>query len=99
MVKKTAGRERECRMYPAESRRISLEENFAPDRVPQGIDSRGGFILLKEERTSPSAKDSAIDLYTYPVETRISFDYSDIEGDGEMKAGYYYGVKNVKEGG
>jgi hypothetical protein len=67
---------------------------FQPDAVPHGIDGRGGFILLKEEKTSPSAKDSAISA---PIWSRISFDYSEIEGGGEFTAGYYYGVKNLSE--
>ncbi len=72
--------------------------NFAPDSVSQGIDTRGGFILLTREKNALDAKDSSIDILDmFRPEARISFDYSEVESGGDMKAGYYYGVKNLRE--
>jgi hypothetical protein len=72
---------------------------FQPDHVPEGIDSRGGFILLKEDKSSPSAKESGVTLPEFTTGyPRISFDYSEVVGGSEFTAGYYYGVKNLREG-
>jgi hypothetical protein len=70
--------------------------DFMPDYIPNGIDARGGFILLEEKQGEPGARLSEIFIKEYPVGVRVNFDYTEIEsGAGETKPGYYYGVTNL----
>jgi hypothetical protein len=72
---------------------------FQPSAVPPGIDGRDGFVLTKHQKTEPNAKDDYIDVSRcfgkYLSQGDIEFDYDEIETGGDMKAGWYYGVKNL----
>jgi hypothetical protein len=69
---------------------------FVPIPVPAGIDARGGFFLTARRRSDPEAKNDVLDLSDFEYKSELEFDYVDLESGGETRAGYYYGVSNLK---